>query len=105
MTAVLALTSVRVLAQAPTANAAAAPVAPAPVASSSFDRITFSANGSSLTGTSGGGGGSLGWLHNFDADTLIGVAAEHQVLSVSHWTFGSLAGSLTRGPGNQRYTL
>jgi hypothetical protein len=105
MATAFALMSVRVLAQAPAATSAAAPVTPAPVASSSFDRISFSANGSSLTGTSGGGGGSLGWLHNFDADTLIGVAAEHQVLSVSHWTFGSLAGSITRGPGNQRYTF
>jgi hypothetical protein len=69
------------------------------------DRIAVSANGSSLTGTNGGAGGSIGWLHNFDADTLIGVAAQHQVLSVSHWTFGSLSGAITRGPGDQRYTL
>jgi hypothetical protein len=62
-------------------------------------------NGSTLTGTTGGGGGSLGWLHNLDSDTLVGLAVEHQVLSVSHWTFGSLTGSLTRGPGNQRYTF
>ncbi len=102
----VALTSVRVLAQAvPAATSAATPAASAAPASSSFDRLTFSANGSSLTGTTGGGGGSLGWLHNFDADTLIGVAAEHQVLSVSHWTLGSVTGALTRGPGNQRYTV
>ena len=37
----------------------------------------------------GGGGGSLRWLHNFSPDTLIGLGAEHQVLSVSRWTFGS----------------
>ena len=69
------------------------------------DRISLSANGSSLTGTNGGGGGSVGWLHNFDADTLLGVAAEHQALSVSHWTFGSVNGAITVGPGNQRYTF
>lgn len=69
------------------------------------DRIAFSANGSSLTNTGGGGGASAGWLHNFDADTLVGVAAEYQALSVSHWRFGSLSGSMTRGPGDQRYTL
>jgi hypothetical protein len=71
----------------------------------SDDRIAVSANGSSLTGTNGGAGASLGWLHNFDPDTLIGVAAEHQVLSVSHWTFGSLSGAITRGAGDQRYTF
>ena len=74
-------------------------------AATSFDRLVLSGNGSSLTGTHGGGGGSLTWLHNFDADTLIGVAAEHQVLSVSHWSFGSLSGSTTLGSGAQRYTL
>ena len=73
--------------------------------STADDRIALSANGSSLTNTGGGGGGSLGWLHNFDADTLIGVAGEYQALSVSHWRFGSLNGSITRGPGDQRYTL
>jgi len=71
----------------------------------SDDRIAVSGNGSSLTGTNGGAGASVGWLHNFDPDTLIGVAAEHQVLSVSHWTFGSLSGAITRGTGDQRYTL
>ncbi|MFL6602673.1 MAG: hypothetical protein ACJ8R9_15250 [Steroidobacteraceae bacterium] len=69
------------------------------------DRIALSANGSSLTGTGGGGGASAGWLHNFDADTLLGVAAQYQALSVSHWAFASLSGAVTRGPGDQRYTL
>jgi hypothetical protein len=71
----------------------------------SDDRIALSTNGSSLTGTNGGAGASGGWLHNFDPDTLIGVAAEYQALSVSHWAFGSLTGAITRGTGNQRYTL
>jgi hypothetical protein len=69
------------------------------------DRIALSANGESLTGTSGGAGASIGWIHNFDADTLLGVAAEYQALSVSHWAFASLSGAITRGTGNQRYTL
>jgi len=67
--------------------------------STSDDRIALSANGSTLPGTNGGGGGSVGWLHNFDADTLAGVAVEHQVISVAHWTFGSVNGSLTRELG------
>jgi len=44
---------------------------PAPV---SDDRIVLSVNGSTLPGTNGGGGGSAGWLHNFDANTLAGIA-------------------------------
>lgn len=91
---------------APAQTPLAAPVGTAPAPpSTSFDRILFSGNGSSLTGTNGGGGGSLGWLHNFSADTLIGLGAEHQVLSVSHWTFGSLTASTTLGSGNQRHTI
>jgi hypothetical protein len=73
--------------------------------STADDRIAVSADGATLTGTDGGGGGSLGWLHNFDADSLAGVAAEHQSLGVARWNFGSLNGSLTRGPENQRYSL
>jgi len=69
------------------------------------DRIALSAQGSSLTGTGGGGGASAAWLHNFDADTLAGVAAEYQALSVSHWAFASLNGAIYRGPGDQRYTF
>ena len=74
---------------------------PAPV---SDDRIVLSVNGSTLPGTNGGGGGSVGWLHNFDADTLAGVAVEHQGISASQWTFGSLNGSLTRELGGARYS-
>jgi hypothetical protein len=69
------------------------------------DRISLTANGTSLTNTGGGGGASAGWLHNFDADTLLGVAADYQALSVSHWAFASLNGAITRGPGDQRYTF
>jgi hypothetical protein len=75
---------------------------PAPAAAAD-DRIVLSADGSTLPGTNGGGGGSVGWLHNFDADTLAGVAVEHQVLSVAHWTFASVNGSLTRTLGDARY--
>lgn len=78
----------------------------AQTAGASFDRLAFSADGSSLTGTNGGGGGSITWLHNFDADKLLGLAAEHQVLSVSHWSFASLTGAVSVGAaGNQRYTF
>jgi hypothetical protein len=69
------------------------------------DRIAISADGSTLTGTNGGGGGSLGWLHNFDADTLGTLAAEHQVLASANWTFGSIGGSVTRGPDDRRFSV
>jgi hypothetical protein len=75
---------------------------PAP-AESSDDRIALSADGSTLPGTNGGGGGSIGWLHNFDADTLAGVAVEHQMISVAQWTFASVTGSVTRAFGDTRY--
>jgi hypothetical protein len=77
-------------------------VVPAPTATAD-DRIILSADGSTLPGTNGGGGGSIGWLHNFDADTLAGVAVEHQVISVAQWTFASINGSVTRTFGNARY--
>jgi hypothetical protein len=69
----------------------------------SDDRIALSADGSTLSHTDGGGGGSVAWLHNFDPSMLVGVAAEHQQLSVARWTFGSVNGALTFGPEAQRY--
>lgn len=71
----------------------------------SDDRIGVSVDGSTLTGTNGGGGGSLTWLHNFDPSTLAGIAVEHQILADSQWTFGSLNASKGFGSGNQRYNL
>ncbi|MDP9007334.1 MAG: hypothetical protein M3N91_01275 [Pseudomonadota bacterium] len=73
--------------------------------STADDRIAVSADGATLSGTNGGGGGSLGWLHNFDADSIGTVGAEYQKLASAHWAFGSLSGSLTRGPVNQRYSF
>ncbi len=68
------------------------------------DRIALSADGSTLSGTDGGKGGSITWLHNFDPNMIVGVAAEHQELSVAQWTFGSVNGALTFGPDGQRYS-
>jgi hypothetical protein len=71
----------------------------------SDDRITVSADGTTLTGTNGGAGASLGWLHNFDPLSLAGIAIEHQELSDAHWTFASLNGSTAVGSDQQRYTF
>jgi hypothetical protein len=76
-----------------------------PPTATADDRILLSADGSTLPGTNGGGGGSVGWLHNFDADTLAGVAVEHQVISVAQWTFASVNGSVTRTFGDTRYGI
>jgi hypothetical protein len=73
--------------------------------STADDRIALSANGESLTGTNGGAGGSAGWLHNFNSDALVGIGVEHQALANAHWTFGSLNGSYTTGPADERYTV
>jgi hypothetical protein len=88
--------------------AAGSVLAVAPAAgqsSTSDDRLLFSADATTLTGTNGGAGASVGWLHAFDASDLAGIAVEHQGLSDAQWTFASLNGSTAVGPDNQRYTL
>jgi hypothetical protein len=89
---------------APPTARAADPLAPA-APDTSDDRIALSADGATLTNSNGGGGASAAWLHNFDAQTLAGVAVEHQSLANSQWTFGSLNGSMTRGDADARYSL
>lgn len=66
------------------------------------DRFAASANGSTLSGTNGGGGGSLTWLHNFNADAIVGVAGEYQTIADSSWAFGSLNLALGRGQAGHR---
>ncbi|HMA00458.1 MAG TPA: hypothetical protein VKP66_21140 [Steroidobacteraceae bacterium] len=68
-------------------------------------RIALSANGETLTGTNGGGGASLGLLHNFDAESLGSVSVEHQGIANSNWTFGSVLGSLGRTWGGAHYSV
>jgi hypothetical protein len=77
----------------------------ASAADTSDDRLTFSANGSTLTNTNGGGGGALGWLHNFNADSIVGAAAEYQKIADAHWAFGSLSGSITSGQSDGRLSV
>jgi hypothetical protein len=81
-----------------TATALAAPSAPSP------DSVVISANGSTLTGATGGGGGSLTWLHDFTAGVL-GVGGEYQRLADTHWAFGSLSGSVSTGSPNDKWTF
>ena len=71
----------------------------------SDDRLLFSASGATLSVASGGGGGSAGWLHNFNADNLAGAAVEYDTLANAHWTFGSLNAATTSGPAGARLSL
>jgi len=66
------------------------------------DRLVATANGSTLSDSDGGGGGSLGWLHNFNPDTIIGLAGEYQTIADSSWAFGSLNLALGHGQANSR---
>jgi hypothetical protein len=74
-------------------------------AADSSDRLTLMASGSTLTGASDGGGGAIGWLHNFDPTSVLGAAFEYQTIADARWKFGSLSGSLGRGRAEHRSTL
>lgn len=69
------------------------------------DRLTVSANGSTLSPSSagdGGGGGAIGWLHNFNSDVIVGLAGEYQTIADSSWAFGSVNLALGRGQASRR---
>jgi hypothetical protein len=73
--------------------------------SSPSDGLLLTVNGDTLSGTNGGAGVAVAWLHNFDDATLAEVGAEHQAISNAEWTLCRLDGSVTRGDPNARYTL
>ena len=82
------------------------PVVAAEVDARPPDQLTVAANGSTLTDTDGGAGGSLNWLHYFTPDAIFGVGAEHQIIDESNWTFGSVRGALSGGESpieNERF--
>jgi hypothetical protein len=63
-------------------------------ADDSADRLTLLAAGSRLTDGAGndydGGNGSIGWVHNFNANTILGASATHNSIAGARWTFGTL---------------
>lgn len=73
--------------------------------SSTDDRLSFSVDGSTLSDSGNGGGASLGWLHNFNADSIVGLGAEYQGIANTHWTFGTLSGSTTRATSNGKLSI
>lgn len=58
------------------------------------DRLSLMVAGHQLTNTNGGWGASAVWLHNFNANTLIGLGGETQTIksdiSDARWSFGKL---------------
>ncbi|HXS20506.1 MAG TPA: hypothetical protein VN735_04705 [Steroidobacteraceae bacterium] len=82
-------------------SSAAPPAAPS---APSTNSLVISANGSTLTNASGGGGGSLTWLHDFSSGVL-GIGGEYQRLAGAHWQFGSLTGSVSAGNPSARWTF
>jgi hypothetical protein len=66
-------------------------------ASGKQDRLALMVSGHRLTNTDGGWGASALWLHNFNADTILGLGGEHQSLGDADWNFGRL--SFNRGLG------
>jgi len=90
-------------------NDSAAPAAaPAPStapAAPPQNRLILSGNGSELEDpSSGGGGGSLTWLHDFSSGTL-GVGGQYQTLANAHWEFGTLTGSINLGTPGDKWAL
>ena len=57
------------------------------------NRLIFSADGETLTGTNGGAGGSINYLGQPTANALLGVGAEYQRLATSNWEFASFTGA------------
>ncbi len=59
------------------------------------NRLTLGVDGAALTGTNGGGGGSIGYLLELNPDTLLGIGTEYQTLANAHWVFGSLSAAFS----------
>jgi hypothetical protein len=81
----------------------AAVIPPTAVAPLTDDRIIISGDAMRLSGNHGGGGGLIDWLHNFSPDEILGVGGEHDFIYNSHWTFGSVFGSLSDAAGDVRW--
>lgn len=68
------------------------------------DQLIVSGNGATLTGTSGGEGGSLNYVHDMTRG-VISAGGEYQKLATSRWAFGSLTGALRAGTGDTKWTI
>src|SRR5439155_180004 len=68
-------------------------------------RLVFSTDGSTLTGGSGGGGGSVTWVGDITPQVVIGAGAEYQQIANAHWTTGNFSGALALGGGQLKTHL
>jgi hypothetical protein len=84
------------------ATGAQQPAAPL-AASETSQRLLFSADGGTLTGDHGAGGGSATWLANFAGGEVLGLGLEYQSVADSHWTLGNFNGSVGLGHGTTLY--
>lgn len=84
------------------ALAAAVPLLAAPAWAD--DQLILSGDGGTLTGTNGGEGGSINFLHDM-THAIIGAGGEYQKLANSHWEFGTLTGALRGGAGDAKWTV
>lgn len=100
-----AATTKRVLAAATTTLLGIGTSLPALAQSGVNDRLIITISGATLTGTNGGGSGTLGWLHNFSADTVLGIAGDYQRLGDARWQFGSLNLAHGFGEASRRTNL
>jgi hypothetical protein len=87
--------------EASASQASPQPAAP-PAAAPPADRLTLTANGSTLSTSDSGRGASVGWLHYLSGQALIGLAVEHQSVADADWSFASFSGALSRTRANGR---
>jgi hypothetical protein len=84
------------------ALAGTARAAPPPPAT---ERLTFMGGGVDWDGAQDGGGGAIGWLHNFGSGAILGLAAEHQRLGDTSWTFGTVSFASGFGSAQRRSNI
>ena len=90
--AILAILGASALAPSAHAQVEVPQASPQPAAPNA-DRLTLTANGSTLSEASGGRGASVGWLRYLGSDAMIGLGVQHQSIADAHWTFASLNGN------------
>jgi hypothetical protein len=78
-------------------------------ADESADRLTFLAAGSRLQDGAGndydGGNGSIGWIHNFNANTIMSASGTYHSIAGAQWKFGSLTFAHGLGQADRRTNL
>jgi hypothetical protein len=71
---------------------------------SADDELLLSGDGATLTGTNGGEGGSVNFLHSA-THLVIGAGGEYQKLANASWEFGNLTGALRGSAQEMSWTI